>query len=65
MADWSGAFVLVCVGDEATDVAVVLVLLEDEREKLKLALEWRERCDCSDMRELDLCLTRLSYDFLL
>lgn len=47
------------------DVAVVLVLLEEEREKVKLPFVDNERCDCSDTRELDRCLpTRLSYDFL-
>jgi hypothetical protein len=63
--DETGALVLCWGGAELMDVAVVLVLLEDDREKLKLLLDARVRRDCSDMRELDLCRTRLSYDFLL
>jgi hypothetical protein len=44
------------VGDtvaEACDAVEALVLLEDEREKLKLALLDTVRLDCSDRRELD------------
>lgn len=42
----------------------MLVLAEDDLEKVMLAFVETERCDCSDMRELERCRTKLSYDFL-
>lgn len=44
---------------------LVLVDVDDEREKLKLALfeSEMERCDCSDKREVERCRASPSYDF--
>lgn len=47
---WKGAFIMdVC----EVEVTLVLVELDDDREKLKLALVDSDREDCSDMRETD------------
>ncbi len=51
-------------GTEVCEVALVLVELDDEREKVKLALVDMDRVDCSERRDADRCRTRLSYDFL-
>ncbi len=40
---------------ELCEVAVVLVLPEDDREKLKLALVESVPCDCSDKRDDERC----------
>lgn len=53
------------VGTDMCDVAVVLVLADDEREKVKLALVDTVRFDCSDMRDADRCRFSASYDAFL
>jgi hypothetical protein len=41
---------------ELVEVAVVLVLPEDEREKFTLPLVDSVPCDCSDRRDMERCL---------
>lgn len=43
----------------------MFVEVEEEREKLKLALEESDLDDCSDMREFDLCRVRTSCECFL
>ena len=40
----------------------MLVLPEDEREKLKLGFDDSVPCDCSDKRDIDRCLLMISLD---
>jgi hypothetical protein len=46
-------------------VAVVLVLADEEREKLKLAFVERVRADCSELRETERCRFRASREAFL
>lgn len=48
-------------GLDACEATVVLVLVDEEREKLELALVETVRLDCSDKREVDLWRFRDSY----
>jgi hypothetical protein len=48
----------------AAELTLVLVLVEDEREKLKLAFVETVRWDCCDNADADRCRTSVLYCFL-
>lgn len=59
-----GAEILDLWRDTWPELTLVLVLVDEDREKEKLAFVETVRCDCWDMPDVDRCRTRVLYCFL-